>query len=400
MQQRRGVPRDGGVQAYQPSYSYQNGQYNKYSSQVSQGLGGKPRHYNYHQNDCKVYIGGLPQQITEADLGARMTEFGSVQQVNIIYDEQGNSRGFGFVTFRNSEEAKSALGIIDMYGKTVEVKFSNKNASAHQNDMRHRNYPSDHIISERHSANSYGVPYSYQMAQKQQKFFDSEELNNAEHSTNIHQDSYPKPPSNEKANSKKLLRKSSQHYEYQGLEKEQQKVQTPSEKHHITSEASTRYTDSIDNESISKGTSFPQNMDAVLASKPLGSKESQIGNDSTPKRQEEPHRTISKHSNPYHPPVNSLPAVLPEHTAVSPAVPALEYNPHNFGIYFNPQQNMYTQPGMGFMMNQFMNFGPVFDQVAAAVDFPRPAQSLSIHDSPSLPAVETRITFYTFPGRV
>jgi len=402
MQQRRGVPRDGGVPAYQPSYSYQNGQYNKYASQVSQGLGGKSRHYNYHQNDSKVYIGGLPQHITEADLRAKMSEFGSVQQVNIIYDEQGHSRGFGFVTFRNSEEAKSALGIIDMYGKSVEVKFSNKSTSAYPNDLRHRNYPGEHMHSERHSANSYGVPYSYQMPQKPQKYFDTEELHEVEHSPNIQQDSYPKPPSTEKANTKKLLRKSSQQYEYPAVEKEQQKVHTPSEKHQITSEASTRYTDSIDNESNSKGTPFPQHMDALLASKPLASNESNSAHDSTPKRQEEPHRTISKHSNPYHPPVSSLPAVMPAHTAISPAVSPLEYNPHNFGIYFNPQQNMYTQPGMGFMMNQFMNFGPVFEPVAAAVEFPRPAQSLALapDDTPSLPAVETRITFYTFPGRI
>jgi cold-inducible RNA-binding protein len=415
MQQRRGVQRDGGMSAHQPSYSYQNAQYQKYAPNGAPGSGAKARHYNYHQNDCKVYVGGLPQQISEADLRGRMSDFGTVQQVNIIYDEQGHSRGFGFVTYRNSEEAKSALGVIDLYGKSVEVKYSNKNANVHQNEYRQRNQAGEYLNSDRQPTNGYGAPYPYQYPTKPQKYSDPEFLHHVEHPETLLNDAYQQPSSgsladqivqpqlspvsvSQKSLSKKLLRKSSQQFEFQGGDKESQKVLTSTEKQHTTSEASTRYTDSLDNESTYTGSLFPTKGGHELSAKSAVFHEtSSVGLNS--KKSEEPHRTISKHSNPYHPPVSSMPSVMPPSVAMSPSVASMEYNPQNFGIYFNPQQNMYTQPGMGFMMNQFMNFGPVFEPVAA-VDYPRPANHSAHDDSPSLPAVEMRIHFYTFPGRV
>lgn len=398
---------------HQTSYNYQNAQYQKYAPNGMYSSGARSRHYHY-QHDSKVYLGGLPQQITEGDLRERMSEFGNVVQANIIFDEHGHSKGFGFVTFRNSEEAKSAIGIIDMYGKSVEVKYSNKNSSAHhQPDHRHKAAYGEYSAGEGYASGGYDMPYSQQSGPKPAKLVDSEYLHNvdrsetsfikgatkipAEFGSGLHQ---PTAPVTQKHLSKKLLRKSSQQFDNPESDKELQKVHTPSEKHQTISEDSTRYNPSIDSESNHKGNRFPlQQNGQELSSKSKIAKDTTIVAPATPKRPEELHRTISKHSNPYHPPVSSMPSVMPTSPAINPSVGSLEFNPPNFGIYFNPQQNMYTQPGMGFMMNQFMNFGPVFEPVAA-VEYPRSLPTQPQDDSRSLPAVETRIHFYTFPGRI
>ena len=402
--------------AHQPSYNYQNAQYQKYAPNGMYSSGARSRHYHYHQHDSKVYLGGLPQQITEADLRGRMSEFGTVVQANIICDEHGHSKGFGFVTFRNSEEAKSAIGIIDMYGKSVEVKYSNKNASAyHQQDHRHRTAYGEYPSGEGRTSTGYDMPYSHQSGPKPSKLVDSEYLHHVDRSETAFTEGTATPPAefglaphqshahaNQKSLSKKLLRKSSQQFENPGSDKELQKVHTPSEKYQTISEDSTRYNPSIDGESNHKGSRLPPSQHGLeLSSKSnkVPKEAANVAATASQKRPDEPHRTISKHSNPYHPPVSAMPSVMPASPAINPSVGSLEYNPPNFGIYFNPQQNMYTQPGMGFMMNQFMNFGPVFEPVAA-VEYPRPVPTLPQEDSPSLPAVETRIHFYTFPGRI
>lgn len=421
MQQRRGVPRDGGVASHQTSYNYQNAQYHRYAQNGVQNQGAKTRHHQQH-HDSKVYVGGLPHQATEGDLRARMSQFGNVIQTNIIYDEQGNSRGFGFVTFRNSEEAKSALGIIDMFGKSVEVKHSTKNSTAHQTDFRYRNSGGGYPGAERYPAQANGAPYSYHQPQVHFKQNEKEFGAEIEHFENSqHYDGYSKPSSQqgltpqsisrsqlspEKASSKtlskKTLRKSSQTFEFQGNESDAQAVHSSSEKHPNISEGSTRYADSAENETTTKGNQAPHSLvqEVSSAGSVLSERLGTVGGLSmSNKRPEETHRTISKHSNPYTPPVASLPAVIPQNVPLSPSISPLDYNPHTFGIYFNPQQNLYTQPGMGFMMNQFMNYSPIYEPLPST----EPARHKASHhqeDSPSQPAVEMRINFYTFPGRV
>eukprot|EP00930_Biecheleria_cincta_P007136 TRINITY_DN10828_c0_g1_i1.p1 TRINITY_DN10828_c0_g1~~TRINITY_DN10828_c0_g1_i1.p1 ORF type:complete len:1007 (-),score=187.36 TRINITY_DN10828_c0_g1_i1:188-3208(-) len=75
---------------------------------------------------AKLFIGGIPQGSTEQSLRSYFTEFGPLNDCVIMMDQQtGNSRGFGFVTFDNSEDAASCcaegrLHCID--GKAVEVR--------------------------------------------------------------------------------------------------------------------------------------------------------------------------------------------------------------------------------------------------------------------------------------
>lgn len=61
----------------------------------------------------KLYVGGLPYSTTDAELKQEFERAGVVESANVIIDKMtGKSRGFGFVTMTNDEEALKA---IDMF---------------------------------------------------------------------------------------------------------------------------------------------------------------------------------------------------------------------------------------------------------------------------------------------
>lgn len=47
----------------------------------------------------EVYIQNLPYDISEADLAQWCSNFGQISSCKIVYDKNGQSRGFGFVIF-------------------------------------------------------------------------------------------------------------------------------------------------------------------------------------------------------------------------------------------------------------------------------------------------------------
>lgn len=58
----------------------------------------------------KLYIGNLSWGTTTEDLKTQFEQFGEVSDAIVITDRQsGRSRGFGFVTMDNDEEANKAL---------------------------------------------------------------------------------------------------------------------------------------------------------------------------------------------------------------------------------------------------------------------------------------------------
>lgn len=58
----------------------------------------------------KLYIGNLSWGTTTETLKAHFEQFGSVSDAIVITDRQsGRSRGFGFVTMDDDEEAKKAM---------------------------------------------------------------------------------------------------------------------------------------------------------------------------------------------------------------------------------------------------------------------------------------------------
>ena len=71
----------------------------------------------------KLYVGNLPfrvedKQFDDEDLKKIFAEFGEVTEAAVVTDKfSGRSRGFGFVTFANDEDAQKAISAMD--GKEI-----------------------------------------------------------------------------------------------------------------------------------------------------------------------------------------------------------------------------------------------------------------------------------------
>lgn len=59
---------------------------------------------------CRLFVGGLGSNITEAELREAFNEFGVIADAAILKDRStGQSRGFGFVTMENRKDAHRAI---------------------------------------------------------------------------------------------------------------------------------------------------------------------------------------------------------------------------------------------------------------------------------------------------
>ncbi|XP_051551310.1 cold-inducible RNA-binding protein B-like isoform X1 [Myxocyprinus asiaticus] len=70
-------------------------------------------------DEGKLFIGGLSYDTNEQSLEEAFSKYGTIAKVDVIRDrETDRSRGFGFVTFENPEDAKDAMAA--MNGKSVD----------------------------------------------------------------------------------------------------------------------------------------------------------------------------------------------------------------------------------------------------------------------------------------
>lgn len=66
----------------------------------------------------KLFVAGLPWSINNDSLRELFASYGEITEAIVITDrETQRSKGFGFVTFKNQEDASKAL---DMNGKDIE----------------------------------------------------------------------------------------------------------------------------------------------------------------------------------------------------------------------------------------------------------------------------------------
>ncbi|QXV65242.1 RNA-binding protein [Mucilaginibacter achroorhodeus] len=91
----------------------------------------------------KVFIGGLPLEVSEAELNAVFEDFGPVKSLRIIKDrETKQSRGFGFVEMVNDDEAKEAIKCMNgqsYYGKRITVNVAEDNGPGFNRSSFSRN---------------------------------------------------------------------------------------------------------------------------------------------------------------------------------------------------------------------------------------------------------------------
>ncbi|KIH91295.1 RNA-binding protein 39 [Sporothrix brasiliensis 5110] len=76
----------------------------------------------------RLYVGNIHFSITESDLRNVFEPFGELEFVQLQKDESGRSRGYGFVQFRDSNQAREALEKMngfDLAGRPIRVGLGN-----------------------------------------------------------------------------------------------------------------------------------------------------------------------------------------------------------------------------------------------------------------------------------
>ena len=73
----------------------------------------------------KLYVGGLPYEVTDGQLQELFQDHGTVESARVIADKfTGRSRGFGFVEMGSGEEAQKAIDALNntqLEGRTLVV---------------------------------------------------------------------------------------------------------------------------------------------------------------------------------------------------------------------------------------------------------------------------------------
>ena len=86
----------------------------------------------------KLYVGGISWGTTEATLNDTFSQFGDLDEVKIITDrETGRSRGFGFVTFANAQDADDAINSLngsELDGRNLTVNEARERAPRRDNN--------------------------------------------------------------------------------------------------------------------------------------------------------------------------------------------------------------------------------------------------------------------------
>ena len=83
----------------------------------------------------KLYVGNLPNQITDAQLNDLAKAYGTPVSANVAVDRaSGASKGFGFIEFSSDDEGRAAIAGLngrEVEGRTLKVDAAKpRNATA------------------------------------------------------------------------------------------------------------------------------------------------------------------------------------------------------------------------------------------------------------------------------
>ena len=77
---------------------------------------------NDNEEDRKMFVGGLPQDVSQDDLKDYFGQFGELENVQIVMDPlTGRSRGFAFLIYKVEESMKKAIENKDHMLKVKEM---------------------------------------------------------------------------------------------------------------------------------------------------------------------------------------------------------------------------------------------------------------------------------------
>lgn len=124
----------------------------------------------------KMFVGGLPPDVTDESFRSFFEQFGEVEDSVVILDKDtGRPRGFGFITFTSDETADLVLVNYEkncINGKWVEC----KKATPRQNQGGYSNYSMPYMMYPNYP--QFPQPYFYEYANYgQQMYANSQEFN-------------------------------------------------------------------------------------------------------------------------------------------------------------------------------------------------------------------------------
>ncbi|MBW7954351.1 RNA-binding protein [Candidatus Gracilibacteria bacterium] len=85
----------------------------------------------------KLFIGNINFKATKENLEEVFAQYGELEEVILVKDEQGRSKGFGFVSYTSEENAQEALKALNGFEIDGRALFVNE---ARPQEKRERNF--------------------------------------------------------------------------------------------------------------------------------------------------------------------------------------------------------------------------------------------------------------------
>jgi RNA recognition motif-containing protein len=85
----------------------------------------------------KLFVGNINWSASKEDLEDIFSQYGELEEIILVRDENGRSKGFGFISYVNEEDAKKA--IVELNGFQIDGRplFINE---ARPQEKRERNF--------------------------------------------------------------------------------------------------------------------------------------------------------------------------------------------------------------------------------------------------------------------
>mmetsp|Transcript_21499 Transcript_21499/g.27698 ORF Transcript_21499/g.27698 Transcript_21499/m.27698 type:complete len:203 (+) Transcript_21499:131-739(+) len=117
-------------------------------------------HAKYHDS-AWVYIGGLSNRLTEGDVVCIMSEYGELEDINLVRDEDtGASRGFAFVKY---EDSRSCVLAVDNFtgsqllGRTLRCDHVDNYRLPKELREREERWEAGHAYKDKELASAYNI---------------------------------------------------------------------------------------------------------------------------------------------------------------------------------------------------------------------------------------------------
>jgi RNA recognition motif-containing protein len=91
----------------------------------------------------KLFVGNLPNNITEDELTSEFKEYGEIHSLKIITDrETGRSRGFGFIEMSDNAARNAIEGLNDteIQGRRISVNVAQERPQSNRTQSNRRDY--------------------------------------------------------------------------------------------------------------------------------------------------------------------------------------------------------------------------------------------------------------------